>query len=215
MLPILQGLKISLNQDPVSDVSKLDSYMLHLYWTLEKLSAQMNVLEKAYSWSKLSAAKSLKHDRVSAKKHIHSMHTLAASKQKCCDFQEKIREVLAFISQAESTKQVSQAMRMGANALKEHTVSLDDIEACLRDLDQAISAQNEAAEVLGSSPDDVEVDDLEAEFVHLELELSGRDKEAASVAADNVDLNDNEEQSKSPAASVAAAEQAIKGLTFA
>ncbi|KAI5058464.1 hypothetical protein GOP47_0026634 [Adiantum capillus-veneris] len=211
----IKGFKISSNQDPVSDVSKLDSYMLHLYWTLEKLSVQMNVLEQAYSRSKDSAVKAIKYDRSNAKRHIQSMHTVAASKQKCGDLQEKIREVLAFISQAEATKQVSEAMRMGANALKEHTIPLDDIEACLRDLDEAILDHNEIAEVFGSSTNQVEVDDLEAELAQLELELSGGDKEDATVVVENLPNVDNQEQSEPSADSVGAVEQAMKGLALA
>lgn len=56
--------------------------------------------------SKQSAIKALKQDRTTAKRHVQSMHTLASSKVKCTEFHGKIQEVLAFISQAETTKQV-------------------------------------------------------------------------------------------------------------
>lgn len=38
---------------------------------------------------------------------------------------------------------------MGVNALKEHTIPLEDIEACLHELDEAISDHREVAGALG------------------------------------------------------------------
>eukprot|EP00250_Pteridium_aquilinum_P029955 c40402_g1_i1 orf=272-1537(-) len=182
----IKGFKISLSEDRVSDVSKLDAYMLHLYWTLEKLSAQMVLLEKAYSRSKQSAIRALKQDRITAKRHAQSMHTLAASKLKCTEFQGKIQEVLAFISQAEMTKQVSEAMKVGANALKEHAIPLEDIEACLHELDEAISGHKEVAGVLGSATNGFEVDDLDLQLTELELQVFGEENEAPSAVVENI-----------------------------
>ena len=45
-------------------------------------------------------------DRNSAKRHAYSMRRLSASISKSLEFQEKIREVLVFISEAEMSKQV-------------------------------------------------------------------------------------------------------------
>lgn len=42
----VQGLKISLKEGPVPDVTENDSHILQLHWTMERLQQQHNVLDQ-------------------------------------------------------------------------------------------------------------------------------------------------------------------------
>ncbi len=46
-------------------------------------------------------------------------------------------------------EQVTDAVKVGASAIKEHHVTLDEVHTCLEELDQAISEQKETQEALG------------------------------------------------------------------
>lgn len=207
----VEGIKVSLTQDCVPDISKLDCYMLHLYGTLEKLHTQIIVLEKAYSWSKQSAIRALQQkDRSTAKRHARSMHTLAASKSKCTEFEGKIQELLAFISQAEMTKQVSEAMKVGTDALKEHTVPLEDIQECLSEVDEAISLHKEAASALGSPTEGSEADDLDLELAELELE----EAQTPPMVMENIGLKNGQKLPTASPPSLEAVEHVLKALSL-
>ncbi len=46
-------------------------------------------------------------------------------------------------------EQVTDAVKVGASAIKEHHVTLDEVHTCLEELNQAISEQKETQEALG------------------------------------------------------------------
>jgi hypothetical protein len=41
----LQGIKIALKDEPIPTVTEIDGHVLQLYWTLEKLHQQLNILD--------------------------------------------------------------------------------------------------------------------------------------------------------------------------
>ncbi|KAH7353050.1 hypothetical protein KP509_19G076800 [Ceratopteris richardii] len=213
----IQGFKMSLTEDQVSDVSKMDSYMLHLYWTMEKLNTQINALDEAYNQSKQSAIRALNHNRTIAKRHVHRMHIVKTSKQKCWEFQGKLQEVLLFISQAETTKQVSEALRLGTDALKEHLIPLEDIEECMNEIDAAVLGHAEVNQVLASPLNSMQVEDFESELTNLELELLNGESEASSVVVPSTasEAGSQEQQSRPSTASVDAIEQSMKRIALA
>jgi len=42
---LLQGIKIALKDEPVPAVMEIDTHVLRLYWTLERLQQQVNIVE--------------------------------------------------------------------------------------------------------------------------------------------------------------------------
>eukprot|EP00249_Psilotum_nudum_P016223 c25727_g1_i1 orf=436-1713(-) len=147
----IEGLKISLNSDQVSDVTKLDHYMLHLRWTMEKLQLYLDTLNKQAVQLKKCALTALQcGEKETAKRHLLSLKSLSASKLKCENFQLRIEEVLSLISEAELSKKVSESIQLGAHAIKEHEVTLEDVQLCLKELDEAILIQKMTENALGS-----------------------------------------------------------------
>lgn len=47
--------------------------------------------------------------------------------------------------------QVSEAIQVGAHAMKENKISVEDVHLCLEELDEIIETQKEAARSLGNS----------------------------------------------------------------
>ncbi|XP_057854673.1 uncharacterized protein LOC131064539 isoform X2 [Cryptomeria japonica] len=171
----IEGVKVSLVSVPVTNVSQLDYDILHLHWTLDRLQKQLEVIDTRCKKSKASALSAIQagNKQVSLR-HVRYMKMALESKAKCVGFMDRVEEVLGVIVDTESTKKVSEAIQLGAQSIKENGISIEEVHACLQDLDESVALQREMEDSLGAKPIsfvDMENEDLEEEFGRLEMEL--------------------------------------------
>ncbi|XP_027351716.1 uncharacterized protein LOC113862744 isoform X2 [Abrus precatorius] len=168
----VEGVKISLSAGALSGISDLDCDILYLIWTTEKLQQQLNVTDRRYESSRKSALASLRSgNKKLALKFAREMKLVTQSREKCSSLLSRVEEVLGIIADAESTKKVSEAMQIGARAIKENKISVEDVDLCLRDIQESIDSQKEVEKSLEQTPSytDIEDEDIEEEFKELEL----------------------------------------------
>ncbi|PIA60623.1 hypothetical protein AQUCO_00300257v1 [Aquilegia coerulea] len=170
----IEGVKVSLVPSAVAPVSTFDCNLLHLIWTSEKLQQQLDVIDQRYEISRNSALAFIKSgNRQVALRHARQMKLTSESREKCATLLNRVEEVLGVITNAESTKKVSEAIQIGAQAIKECGISIEEVQHCLEELDERISSQKQVEEALGSTLPytGIEDEDVEDEFNKLEMEL--------------------------------------------
>lgn len=170
----IQGVKISLSASPVSNPSSLDYDVLHLVWTTETLDHQLSVIDKRCERSKKSALASLASGNKNvALRHMRAFKLAAESRDKCTSLLNRVEEVLHLIANAESTSKVSEALQIGAQAIKKNKISVKEVEHTLQELEDSIDLQKQVETTLESPSSYTFVDDedIEEEFKKLELEI--------------------------------------------
>lgn len=175
---VIEGVKISLSTTAVSGPSSLDYDTLHLIWTVEKLQQQLDVIDQRYEILRGKALASLKSgNKVIALRHTRELKLASQSREKCTMLLNRVEEVIRVLADAESSKQVTEAIRIGARAIKENSTSVDEVQRSLEELDESIAMQKEVDDVLGSVGSttyvEIEDEDIEDEFKKLELEVGG------------------------------------------
>ncbi|KAL3691709.1 hypothetical protein R1sor_005360 [Riccia sorocarpa] len=171
----VEGFKLSLNDKQVSAVSENDRHLLQLQWTLEMLQIRLNTVESKIAATKTELIRVAKAgDRRDALRRLRNMKLLQASRDQCAGFMDKIEQVLGVIADAETSKKVSDAIRVGTAAIKDNHVSIEDVHSCLDELDEAITVQRETEDALGAQISGTEEDNtlFEEELAALEKELS-------------------------------------------
>ncbi|XP_010909481.2 uncharacterized protein [Elaeis guineensis] len=172
----IEGVKLSLVPVSVSSISRLDYDALHLNWTTEKLQQQLDVIDRRWEISRKMALASFKAgNKQTAYRHIRQSKLLSESRAKCTSLLERVEVVLGVITDAESTKKVSEAIQIGAQAIKEHRISVEEVHLHLQELDEQVAAQKQVEEALESMPlqsMDIDGEDVEEEFKMLEMELA-------------------------------------------
>ncbi|KAF5462313.1 hypothetical protein F2P56_018334 [Juglans regia] len=172
----LEGIKFSLSPAPVSNTSNLDYDVLHLVTTTERLQQQLDVIDRRCEMSRKSAIASLSSgNKKVALRHARELKLATQSREKCTSLLNRVEEVLNVIVNAESTKKVSEAIQIGAQAIKENRVNLDEVDICLQELEESIESQKQVDKALESIPssNDIDDEDIEEEFKKLELEVGG------------------------------------------
>ncbi|KAJ6853769.1 charged multivesicular body protein 7 [Iris pallida] len=173
---LIEGVKLSLVSTSVPNITRLDYDTLHLIWTAEKLQQQHDVIDQRWENARKLALASFKlGNKQVAYRHIRQSKLFSESRVKCTTLLERVEEVLRIIADAESTKNVSEAIQIGARAIKENKISVEEIHIHLQELDENIIAQklvNEALEATPVQSVDFEDEDLEEEFKKLEMELA-------------------------------------------
>nr|GMD66674.1 charged multivesicular body protein 7 isoform X1 [Ipomoea batatas] len=120
---------------------------------------------------KNSALASLKSgNKRAALRHAREMKLASQSREKCTLLLNRVEEVLRIIADAESSKQVSEAIRVGTQAIKEYRISAEDVELSLEELDKYIESQNQVNEVLACA--ETEDEGIEDELKNLEVEIA-------------------------------------------
>lgn len=169
-------MKLSLVSAPVPGLSTLDYHNLHLIWTVEKLQQQVDVIDQRIEASRKQALTSFKSgNKQAAYRHIRQSKLFSESRAKCTSLLERVEEVLRVIADNESTKKVSEAIQIGAQAIKENMVSVEEVQIHLQELDENLAAQkqvNEALEAMPVGSVEFEDEDMEDEFMKLEMELA-------------------------------------------
>ncbi|KAK3026939.1 hypothetical protein RJ639_040345 [Escallonia herrerae] len=170
----IEGVKISLLPRAVSGITSLDFDVLHLIWTEEKLQQQVDVIDQRYETSRKLALASLNSgNKVIALRHARELKMASQSREKCITLLNRVEEVLRVIADAESSKVVSEAIQIGARAIKENNMSVEEVQLCLQELDESIDTQKQVEQALESTPSyaEFEESDIEDEFQELELEV--------------------------------------------
>ncbi|WVZ07069.1 hypothetical protein V8G54_020415 [Vigna mungo] len=103
--------------------------------------------------------------------YARELKLVTHSREKCSSLLSRVEEVLGVISDAESTKKVAEAIQIGARAIKENKISVEDVDLCLRDIQESIDSHKEVEKILEQTPSyvDIEDEDIEEEFKKLEL----------------------------------------------
>ncbi|KAI4301607.1 hypothetical protein L6164_034868 [Bauhinia variegata] len=191
----IEGVKISLSTAAVSSISNLDYDVLHLIWTTEKLQQQLDVIDRRYELSRKSALASLRSgNRKVALRYAREMKLATESREKCSSLLNRVEEVVGIISDAESTKKVSEAMQIGARAIKEHKINVEEVDLCLRDLQESIDLQKQVESSLEQTPSytDVEEEDIEEEFKKLELAV-GKETQVPTLVSQTTTSTEGKE----------------------
>ncbi|PKA65692.1 hypothetical protein AXF42_Ash013107 [Apostasia shenzhenica] len=173
---LIEGVKVSLESKSVNTITNLDHDLLQLILTSEKLQQQVDKINQHWTISRQMALVSFKSgNKQQARRHILQAKLFSENLGKCTSFLERVEEVLAAIADAESTKKVSEALRIGARALKDFNINVEEVRVQLLELDEIIADQKQLNESLeGTSIQSVNFDDkdIEEEFRKLELELA-------------------------------------------
>lgn len=208
----IQGVKVSLVPAAVPPVSTFDCSLLHLIWTSEKLQQQIDVIDQRYEMSRSCALASMKSgNRQVALKHAKQMKLTSQSREKCSSLLNRVEEVLSVVTDAESTKKVTEAVQIGAKAIKECGISIEEVENCLEELDERVSSQKQVEEALGSSTLSyfgIEDEDVEEEFEKLEMELEEKPEKTSVSTTGGSELA---QENTKVVSNVKKAESAAKG----
>ncbi|KAG0632273.1 hypothetical protein M758_1G316500 [Ceratodon purpureus] len=170
----IEGVKVALKDEPIPAVTEIDNQVLQLYWTLERLHQQVNILDVRVTSARAATMLALKSgDKKVALRQARRLKVLTTSKGKCETFIDRIDEVLTSVADAEATRKVADALKVGVQAMKDNHVTLAEVQTCLEEADDAVSEQRETQTTLAEAPlitgaDDM---DLEEEFLLLEAEL--------------------------------------------
>ncbi|KAJ6338427.1 hypothetical protein OIU76_007987 [Salix suchowensis] len=128
---------------------------------------------KRYEMSRKSALASLNSgNKKVALRHAREMKLASESRERCTSLLNRVEEVLHVIANAESTQKVTEAIRIGAQAMKQNKISVEEVELCLEELEESNDAQKQVEKALESNPiSGIEDEDIEEELEKLELEL--------------------------------------------
>lgn len=170
----MEGVKVSLLPEAVSSITSLDCDVLHLMSTAEKLQQQLHVINQRWEmYRKLALASLQCGNKKVALKHARELKLSSESREKCTTLLNRVEEVLRVIADAESSKKVSEAIQIGARAMKDNRINVEEVQLCLEELEDAIDSQKQVDNVLESTSSytGIEDEDVEDEFKKLELEL--------------------------------------------
>ncbi|CAK7348555.1 unnamed protein product [Dovyalis caffra] len=190
---VIEGVKISLSSASVLAISNLDLEVLHLIWTTKKLEDQIDVIDRRYEMSRKSALASLSSgNKKVALRHAREMKVASEGRERCASLLNRVEEVLNVIANAESTKKVSEAIQIGAQAMKQNKITAEEVELCLEELEESIGVQKQVEKALESTPViGIEDDDIEEEFEKLELELESENLQIPKIEAGNTSEEKN------------------------
>ncbi|CAL5433713.1 unnamed protein product [Camellia sinensis] len=139
----MEGVKVSLLPEAVSSITSLDCDVLHLISTAEKLQQQLH-------YRKLALASLQSGSKKVALKHARELKLSSESREKCTTLLNRVEEVLRVIADAESSKKVSEAIQIGARAMKDNRINVEEVQLCLEELEDAIDSQKQVENVLGA-----------------------------------------------------------------
>ncbi|CAM0881021.1 unnamed protein product [Alopecurus aequalis] len=140
----VEGVKFPLVSTQAPTVSKLDCDILHLIWAEEKLQQQLDVLDRRWEISRRRALMSFKAGNKNvASRYVRQSKLFSESRNRCMPLLERVEEVIGLIANAESTKQVYEAIQIGIKAMKEHNASMEDVNTHLKEVDDLVATQRE------------------------------------------------------------------------
>ncbi|CAI0470112.1 unnamed protein product [Linum tenue] len=170
----VEGIKVSLSTEAAAPISSLDYDVLQLIWTAERLQQQISVIDQRYKTSKELALASLKSgNKKAALRHARELKMASVSGEKCVSLLNRVEEILEVIANAESTRKVSEAIQLGAQAMKQNKITVEEVELCLEQVDEAIHSNMQVEKALELTPSytGIEDEDVEEELEKLELDM--------------------------------------------
>ncbi|XP_056866770.1 uncharacterized protein LOC108863608 isoform X2 [Raphanus sativus] len=184
---LIEGVKVSFSEAALPSISTLDCDILHLLRTTEKLQNQLEVMDQRCEMSRKSALASLKsgHKKV-ALRHARELKLTTESREKCTSLLNRVEEVLNTIADSESTKMVSEAIKTGARVMKDIKISPDEVHDYLEEIEETIQSQKEVEKALAPYPD-IDDENIEEEFLKLEMELESESSQARPTTSDTAD----------------------------
>jgi len=173
----IEGVKVSLSSAVVASSipTHLDYDILQLVRTTEELQQQLDVIEKRYESSRKSALAALKSgNRNGALRNARELKIASQSREKLSSFLNRVEGVLHVIVDAESAKKVTEAIQIGARAIKENRIDVEEVQLCLQEVDEFVGSQEQVHKALDSaaSYDGAEDEDFEEELKELEMQIS-------------------------------------------
>lgn len=173
----IEGVKVSLSSNVVaaSIPSHLDYDILQLVHTTEELQQQLDVIEKRYESLRKSALAALKSgNRNGALRNARELKIASQSREKLSSFLNRVEGVLHVIADSESTKKVTEAIQIGARAMKENRIDVEEVQLCLQEVGEFVGSQEQVHKALDSAAtyDGVEDEDFEEELKELESQIS-------------------------------------------
>ncbi|KAG5514059.1 hypothetical protein RHGRI_035463 [Rhododendron griersonianum] len=179
------GVKVSSTQEAVSSITSLDYDVLHLVSTVDKLQQQLDTINRRWETSRELALASLKSgSRNAALKHAREVKLASESREKCTSLLNRVEEVLRAIADAESSKKVTEAIQIGARAIKENRISVEEVQLRLQELEDSIDLQKQVDNALESTSLFTGIDDadVEDEYKRLEMEVGSHYSQVCSSA---------------------------------
>ncbi|KAJ3676016.1 hypothetical protein LUZ60_003428 [Juncus effusus] len=171
----IEGVKVSVVKSSVESITKFDYYLLNLIWTEEKLNQQIDLINQNWQRSRQMALTCLKSgNKQAALRHIKQSKLISENREKFNSMHEKVENILQLISDAESAKNVSEAIKIGTMAIKEQSINIEEIYQNIEELNLVVSAQKQVNSALESSSIqsmDLEDEEIEEELRDLEVEL--------------------------------------------
>ncbi|CAA0822946.1 SNF7 family protein [Striga hermonthica] len=186
---LIQGVKVCLAPGAVSNPSSVDYSILHLVWTTEKLEQQLDSIDQRYQKSKTLALASIKDgNKRRALRYAAELKLASQSRERCSSFLQRVEKVLEVITDAESSKKLSDAIQSCTQALKENQINLEEVERCLQEVDENIDSLKQLDKALESANayGDIDDDDVEDEFEKLQLGISSEEVKAPIAAEEEV-----------------------------
>ncbi|KAI8522488.1 hypothetical protein RHMOL_Rhmol13G0001300 [Rhododendron molle] len=181
----MEGVKVSSTQEAVSSITSLDYDVLHLVSTVDKLQQQLDTINRRWETSRELALASLKSgSRNAALKHAREVKLASESREKCTSLLNRVEEVLRAIADAESSKKVTEAIQIGARAIKENRISVEEVQLRLQELEDSIDLQKQVDNALESTSLFTGIDDadVEDEYKRLEMEVGSHSSQVCSSA---------------------------------
>lgn len=184
---LIEGVKVSLSSATASSIPSTDSAILQLVWTLEELQKQLVVIDEQYERSRKSALAALgTGDKKLALRIARQLKLASESREKLTPFINRVEEVLRAITDAESANKVSEAIQLGAWALKENRVEVEKVQLCLQELDDFKDSQENIHNILEStSYTAVEDEDIEEELKKLESQIRDENLEVSTSKSED------------------------------
>ncbi|THG05846.1 hypothetical protein TEA_003957 [Camellia sinensis var. sinensis] len=99
-------------------------------------------------YRKLALASLQSGNKKVALKHARELKLSSESREKCTTLLNRVEEVLRVIADAESSKKVSEAIQIGARAMKDNRINVEEVQLCLEELEDAIDSQKQVENVL-------------------------------------------------------------------
>ncbi|KNA05113.1 hypothetical protein SOVF_193390 [Spinacia oleracea] len=170
---LIEGVKVSLSSAAAPILPSTDSAILQLVWTLEELQKQLLVIDEQYKRLRISALAALKSgDKKLALRNARQLKLASESREKLTSLFNRVEEVLRAITDAESAKKVSEAIQLGALALKENRTDVEKVQMCLQELDEFRDSQEIIHNALEStSYTAMEDEDIEEELKRLDSQI--------------------------------------------
>lgn len=190
----IEGVKLCLAPGAPSAASTTDYTTLHLTWTADKLENQLHLIDQRYQKSRNLALASLKQgNKKLALRYAKELKLASQSRERCSALLDQVEKVLQAITDAESSKEVVEALQSSKRAMQENKISIEEVELCLEELDHNIDALKRLDNALESTTTYGEVDDedMEEEFNALQMEINSKKNQVPAEILEESDALSN------------------------